>query len=199
MGKKVSELAVGSPATVAAFAALGMPVLLASGTLSTPTAFVVLALPSGYSRYRLRTVQFATNYGLFFALSDDGGVTWYKDDEDFTGYSVRRIENVTDASIIDGYGYLSSLADASDPSASVIIDAEIFPGDGVAGAMVTSDARSGPALAAFPFAFPVQEKITNVLYADQGRMNAIRLCGGAEDGHIPILAGSYWLYGVPTP
>lgn len=121
-GKKVSVLPAQSPATVAALAALGMPVLITSGEISSPTALLTLALPSSSYPAGFLLDCSGLQYDdddvmlKFLAqLSSDNGVSYYGDDDLSLFYNYQQFAAV-----------VVSAANAYSPGAHFSM--RIFPG-----------------------------------------------------------------------
>src|SRR5258708_15788786 len=81
----VDSIDIASPGTdaaalKAALAALGMPVLIASGTIASPVAQLDLLLPAGYADFELRLIGWQVDESgedsLEYRFSFDGGSTF---------------------------------------------------------------------------------------------------------------------------
>lgn len=178
--------------------------LIESGTISSPVEYLDIDLPSGYDLFKAFLCQAMGdgNNRPTFALSDDGGVTFYADDANFDSYRTERFSEFAGSPSVDSFddslGYLSNRGPAN--TAAITIEMTIAPGGTGLNAIVhwgtffygASNARA--------------EYGTVQLLDATGRINAIRLLPsyGNGDANPPTIgqhftAGSYFLYGIPTP
>jgi len=186
--------------------------LIESGTISSPVEYLDLDLPSGYSCYRLifSGIELAPRNELVAAVSVDGGATFISDQSNFDTYRSQSFgisgPTITDNETTDALLYLlfSSQDDVADRAANL----EAFIEPGKAGKSFTITSRGS--VESLSQAGVLNEtcafyNIGAVVPVVAARINAIRISPyGNGDINPPtsnytITAGSYFLYGIPTP
>lgn len=183
--------------------------LVASGALSSPVASIPVALPTGYSWFRLTMVELQCSGDdiLAAAFSDDGGATHYNDVGMANTYKTTRWQNLqhptsneVNALVIeDSLAYLyPTLQDQAEADGIPgIFDCVIFPGSAWRKASILTHGGGGEALE------PQFGASYAVLQASLGRMNFMTILpfnlGDMTPGDNEIVGGTWHLYGAPTP
>ncbi len=124
----------------AALGALGMPVLLASGAVTSPVSYISLALPAGYQKFELDLSGVFFNVAndfLMGAMSFDSGATWLFDADTFAAYTdlnvQAQVNTITNAAGIGtGIGAAPPLPAGQDTLLS-IVSANISDGSTLSG------------------------------------------------------------------
>jgi hypothetical protein len=178
--------------------------LITSGSISSPVSYFDVALPSGYVLYTLELIDFLftgsnTQPTVTCIFSPDDGANWYNNTDDFNSYSHSGLsEDVSTAIPSEGMDSVANLA-ANGASKDIYLSGtiKIWPGAVGTKAIVRSDLNfnSGD-----PFTW---NSMTSRLETT-GRQNKVRFSFGDNslvppDGTNEWSAGTYLLFGVPTP
>lgn len=112
----------------AAPAGSGVWELLSSATVTTPVEFLDIALPTGYSMFKLTVSGFKndTNDTLAYVFSGDGGSTFYNNQDTFESYS-NILSNGIGAWTRDVVGYIGWTT-AIEAGGAHFFEAMIWPG-----------------------------------------------------------------------
>jgi hypothetical protein len=207
------DIAAMDAATKLAYAQALGSVLIASGSISAPTAFVDIDLPSSYNRFLISLADFDLSSDAAFGylaagFSADGGSTFYCDTDNFdtygyTGYSVNGGSLVGSGDIAQDSLMNLSLG-LSGPQD---IDLLIYPGSASRTLrMVMERSVDGYAVNG---SFGLQRTLNFLnpeatLPPTYARMNLIRLSPYGNGDTPPtsserIISGSWFLYGYATP
>lgn len=202
MAKDIAALNGGDKtAFKAALAGMGYMVPISSVAISSPVEYVDIALPSGYSNFRIVLSMVEAPGALAAGFSADGGITFLSDVDNADTYSwlEHRLTMFTGTGAVLGsqaeasYFYFGVDAFAEGAitiwpaSGNVLVEAISTEDNG--GHIIRGFARPNP-LATIP---PV------------GPYNAIRFMAQISDedlnnpGPDSITAGTFHLFGIPTP
>lgn len=206
------NLGLGTSATTAAS---GME-LLASGTITDPVEYFDLTLPDGYPCFRLVFSDLflsATDY-FSFAISYDAGATFVNDIINFDSYQFlqfRRYGNDNEGAVnildaTNGTDALIGMSDLQAPAADIgmSMSLDIFPGSAselmyVVGHSVSFKPdiyyNSGVIyLSPYATTPPVKARINLLRFVPYGNGDVDPPTSGET-----ITAGTYFLWGTPTP
>jgi hypothetical protein len=178
--------------------------LISSGAISSPASYFDLELPTGYTLFTLELVDFLFSGSnsqptLTCIFSPDGGSNWYNNTDDFNSYSHSGLsEDVSTAISVEGQDSVANLA-ANGASKDIYLNGtiKIWPGATGTKAMVRSDL-------CFNSGDPFTWNSMTARLETTGRQNRIRFSFGDDiltppNGNNEWTAGTYLLFGVPTP
>lgn len=183
--------------------------LIDSGTISSPVEYLDIDLPSGYSFWQLYLVHWVLDDSPAGAFSTDGGETFLNDTDNFDTYRTRNgifgvtntLLNSTSEDALFAFG-----DNVQNAGGSVNVVLTIYPGSAALFPSVMEDNCSSEGGAASQRGVVLHELKTNATVPPvAARINHLRISpygNGDIDpptGGGTIDAGSYFLYGVPTP
>lgn len=197
----------------------GFMVPISSGSISSPVEYIDVALPIGYSSFRLAVTGLLIDYAPYdhidFAVSADAGATFYNDLDGYETYA--KLFNFNEGDWANGTGDPNciSLFDATGGLARsvssaaiggivhpVTIDAVIDPGSaGRAFTCVSNFTAASLASGAHGY---IQGVVATFLLEAMGRQNLFRIApAGNQDFDAPtsgehIVACSWSLFGIPA-